>query len=284
MERDWLYQKYIIEELSVRQVAVEAGCSPPTIIRYMKRYNISRRTKSQALSGERNPMFGVFHSEETRKKMSSATCKIMGEAGRKEEWSRRFSGKGNPMYGRSHSEETKRKMSNREFSTNTRKKMSNSAQKRANRPEEKLRRSKIGKKWVGDKNPFYGKAHSEETRKKIKEDNTGRFRGENGANWQGGITDLNRAVRGMAEYKDWRFMVFQRDKYTCQGCGQIGRELHADHIKAFSILLKENDVLSVEDARACNILWDISNGRTLCVKCHRQTENYAGRVFQKVLV
>ena len=45
MDRDWLYQKYVVERLSARQVAEEAGCTFPTIIRYLEKNNISQHIK-----------------------------------------------------------------------------------------------------------------------------------------------------------------------------------------------------------------------------------------------
>ncbi len=44
-----------------------------------------------------------------------------------------------------------------------------SAIERNNRPESKQRMSEFGKTLVGEKNPFYGKHHSEETKKKIRQ-------------------------------------------------------------------------------------------------------------------
>ena len=70
----------------------------------------------------------------------------------------------------------------------------------------------------------------------------------------------HRAALGTAIYGRWRQAVYLRDNYTCQMCGQRGGELHADHILPFSQYPK---------------LWyETSNGRTLCVHCHRKTPTY----------
>ena len=76
-------------------------------------------------------------------------------------------------------------------------------------------------------------------------------------NWQGGLTKLNAKIRNSFEYEEWRKSVFERDNYTCQHCGQIGGYLHADHIKPFSLF---------PDLR-----FELSNGRTLCLDCHKKT-------------
>ena len=35
-------------------------------------------------------------------------------------------------------------------------------------------------------------------------------------------------------------------------------------------ILKENKIDTVEKAQKCSELWDLSNGRTLCVDCHKK--------------
>lgn len=62
--------------------------------------------------------------------------------------------------------------------------------------------------------------------------------------------------RGTADYKFWRTAVFERDKYTCQDCGVVGGELNAHHVKKFKDYPKDR--------------YDIKNGITLCVTCHRK--------------
>ncbi len=59
----WLYQKYIIEELSIYKIAKISNYHPQTIYRYLKNFNIPRRSIAEARKGKN-------HSEETRKKMS----------------------------------------------------------------------------------------------------------------------------------------------------------------------------------------------------------------------
>jgi hypothetical protein len=42
----------------------------------------------------------------------------------------------------------------------------------------------------------------------------------------------------------------------------------------FSEILKEYNVKTLDDAHKCKELWDINNGRTLCINCHKLTDTY----------
>ena len=57
-----------------------------------------------------------------------------------------------------------------------------------------------------------------------------------------------------------------------------GGKLNVHHIKPFALILKENQIDSVEKAKNCAELWNINNGQTLCEKCHKLTDNYLKRI------
>lgn len=78
--------------------------------------------------------------------------------------------------------------------------------------------------------------------------------------YKGGVSPINKIIRGSLEYKLWRESVFKRDNYTCVWCGKRGVELNADHIKPFAFYPE--------------LRFAIDNGRTLCVPCHKTTETY----------
>lgn len=127
-----------------------------------------------------------------------------------------------------------------------------------------------------------GKKLSIETIEKIKlaranQDPNSFRRGVSHPAWKGGLTKLRKLVQNLYLYKEWRKSVFKRDDYTCQMCGVKGAYIHADHIKPYSKIIKDNNITTVEEAKLCAELWDILNGRTLCVPCHKATDSYAGK-------
>src|SRR5699024_10573580 len=93
------------------------------------------------------------------------------------------------------------------------------------------------------------------------------YTGENNSNWNEVLSEEERNdLRRYPEYYKWRSDVYNRDKYTCQSCGNSeSGNLNAHHIENYS----ENI-----DRRT-----DVSNGITLCVDCHisfHKTYGYTG--------
>lgn len=108
--------------------------------------------------------------------------------------------------------------------------------------------------------------------------------GEKHWNWKGGVTSLSGRIRASIRYRQWREAIYTRDDFTCVMCGRRGGKLQADHIKQFARILQENKVTSLEEALACEVLWNLSNGRTLCFPCHKETETYLKNIKKKVCV
>jgi 5-methylcytosine-specific restriction endonuclease McrA len=88
------------------------------------------------------------------------------------------------------------------------------------------------------------------------------IRGANHPRWKGGIGRHGRDIeKSRFEYKEWRRKVFERDDYTCQKCSKKGEYLQADHIKEWTDYP--------------GLRYVVSNGQTLCLKCHRsKTSDY----------
>ncbi len=103
-----------------------------------------------------------------------------------------------------------------------------------------------------------GKRHTVETRTLISQRTRERTpKGPSCHSFKDGKFLERRGERFSIRYKQWRYDVFSRDRFACQGCGDAkGGNLHAHHIKSFS------DFPSLR--------YEISNGITLCERCHKR--------------
>lgn len=95
--------------------------------------------------------------------------------------------------------------------------------------------------------------------------------------WKGGITPLRVRISQLPQYIIWRKQIFERDNFTCQHCNQFGGELQVHHVKPLSKIIHEHHIKTVIDALNCSELWDLNNGLTLCLDCHKQTDTYLNR-------
>ena len=93
--------------------------------------------------------------------------------------------------------------------------------------------------------------------------------GEKSPCWKGGLTDKRKLARGKLETDMWRKQVFERDNYTCQFCGKHGGKLNAHHIVPVSI--------------DCSKIYDINNGITLCVVCHKRAHGI-GTIENRIFI
>jgi hypothetical protein len=171
--------------------------------------------------------------------------------------------------------------------------------KRENLHSEEYKKN-LSKKMKGEGNPFYGKKHTEKTKKKIslksKENyknnkqfialqfKKGQFAKENHPNWKGGITPLRTALYYSDKHKKWRESVFNRDNFICQDCGKKNCYLEAHHIKEFHKILKQNKIETIEQALKCKELWNINNGKTLCKDCHNKTKKGLPKKLPRCLI
>lgn len=174
--------------------------------------------------------------------------------------------------GRKHSEETKLKISLAKKGTKawnkgtkadeaTKKKLSDSHKgyKHTESQKEKIRLSLKGRPGI--------KGRKMSVEERIRRSNSAP-KGNKNHMWKGGITEKNHVIRTSLEYRIWRELIFNRDNFTCVLCNKHGGNLNADHIKPFSMFPE--------------LRFELSNGRTLCVPCHRQTDTYGSKIrFKK---
>lgn len=143
--------------------------------------------------------------------------------------------------------------------------------------EESKRKASLAN--TGKKRPWVkgwpkGKPHSKETREKLS--------GSNNPAWKGGKRIITLQIREMYEYREWRSDIYTRDGFTCQLCCVKGQTLNADHYpKTLASIIHEYSITNKDEARECSELWNINNGRTLCVPCHRETPTWGLKLNKK---
>lgn len=115
---------------------------------------------------------------------------------------------------------------------------------------------------------------------------------EHNPRWTGGHTHWRKSLYATLEYKQWREAVFKRDNYTCQICFKRGGNLEAHHNKRMIVIIKEF-IPNIKDFKGYEIknrlldykpLWDLSNGITLCLDCHKEEKRNDKKIiklFQK---
>lgn len=110
------------------------------------------------------------------------------------------------------------------------------------------------------RNPATGRKLSYSHRQALSESRIG-LTGEKSCNWKGGKSKGRSKFAGRYEYLMWRSLVLERDNYTCQSCLASGVTLSTHHIKPW--------------AKFPEFRYDLSNGVTLCLPCHRAADKVA---------
>lgn len=154
----------------------------------------------------------------------------------------------------------------------------NEAQDKAGLTEAQLAALSMGRR-PGTNNRT-GYKHSEKTKRKMADtrkqwckDNPDKVKaagkkiyGANNYNWKGGCARLNASIRRLAENRKWMDAVKGRDG-KCMVCGSAER-LEAHHIVPLAVLIGVHGITSRDQARECEALWGLSNGMTVCARCH----------------
>lgn len=132
---------------------------------------------------------------------------------------------------------------------------------------------------VGENNPMWGKSFSNES--KLSRNHIWKQRtGEKATNWKGGKTSLTFRIKSATQRRyNWFHRVLERDCCTCQQCGAT-TNLDVHHIRPLNSIIKEL-IIGLEgltDSEKFDWLIeqpeiineDLTNGITLCRKCHKQ--------------
>jgi len=192
---------------------------------------------------------------------------------------------------------------NRKHSAETKLKMRDKALGRVNSPETRKKISKnharawVGRKHTPESKAKIGSAHkgkkvTELTCKRLSQAalKSGHSKREGNPNWKGGITPFVFALRTSTKMKIFNFDVMRRDRFSCQECGDDkGGNLQVDHIIPFSYLINQLRIEAgiddlYEKALDFPPLWDVSNGRTLCIDCHKKTDTYGTKARNFIML
>lgn len=182
MDKEFLKNLYWKEELSTPKIGYKLGINQTTVLYWMKKFNIPRRSLSEGQTGTKNWNYGKSLPEEQKNKirtyMTGAKNPNFGKHPSEETLKKRsesLRGPKHPCYGKHPSEKTRIKMS----------------QSRMNKHPSEVTCRKITESRIGSKNP----------------------------NWRDGISfesytlEFNKVLK-----KEIR----NRDNYTCQICFRKG--------------------------------------------------------------
>ncbi len=128
-------------------------------------------------------------------------------------------------------------------------------------------------KWRKNNTVWVGRKHTEESKRKQSVAKQGkklalkhriaqsaRLQGIPVEEWKAFASSEADRLKASHEWREWREAVFTRDNWTCQQCGVRGGKLHPHHLKP-KITHRE-------------LIFDVNNGVTLCVECHKKTDSY----------
>lgn len=103
--------------------------------------------------------------------------------------------------------------------------------------------------------PVHNKQHSEATKEKISKAKLGSIPWNKTNDVKQRL--WKKRLKGTTAWREWRILIFKRDKHTCQECFVIGGYLEPHHI------------IPVRSDR--ENLFNTNNGITLCRPCHQKT-------------
>jgi hypothetical protein len=70
--KEWLYQKYWVENTNMNQIASMFGINPTTVFYYMKKHGIKTKGRGELFPGQHGANWGRKISDETKEKMRKA--------------------------------------------------------------------------------------------------------------------------------------------------------------------------------------------------------------------
>ena len=261
-----------------------------------KRYSEdAKRNISLSLRGEKHPNYGKHHSEETKRKISEAqigkeiseeTRKKLSEANKGRTYSEEYKQRMSEICkGRVVSEETKERireaLKDREFSEEHKNKISE-AMKEVWQNEE-YRESRSGENnpmyGCGEKNPMFGKTHTEEARRKISEAAKERMSNpENCPNYGKHLSDETKAKLSEAQLRYWtdekrkELSEVRKGKYVGENNPNYG-----NHKLAGAANPRARKVIRLSDCKIYDYIGQAAedngvNRETICIRCKKHQD------------
>jgi hypothetical protein len=90
-----------------------------------------------------------------------------------------------------------------------------------------------------------------------------KLKGERSHLYKSSLSEADRLVgRNIPEVREWRRLVYERDDYACQVCGERGRKIQAHHLHPWAVRPE--------------LRFDLSNGVTVCRVHHKQFHDSMG--------
>jgi hypothetical protein len=75
----------------------------------------------------------------------------------------------------------------------------------------------------------------------------------------------------------------------CVNCYDICSDINVHHVEAFIKILVKFSIKNTLDAIKCSRLWDVNNGITLCLECHKKfhkskknNNNYNNKIMENI--
>lgn len=249
-DKSWLYNKYYNEKLSLLEISKICNVTPMSIKNWMVKFNIPRRSISEANTGNKNGSFKGGIIEDYRWVKQCCNTKLsQRDIAKKAGTSHRTV----VRWLRIHGLET-----------------------------QKIPKHNVGKdhpNWSGKSICKCGNkknTKSKRCRLCFVKDNSG----PNNCNWKG-VADIMVTVRGRI-MSSWRIAVFEKDNYACQKCGDNkGGNLNAHHkvrlsdivnnlISGLDLSTPELRYIAINIVCSNELVTSIENGQTLCEVCHRK--------------
>jgi 5-methylcytosine-specific restriction endonuclease McrA len=238
LTKEFLYQRYIVDNQTIQEISKETGCTRPTIKGRLRRFGI-RKHKLRLGNEQYDSKEWLYDQYIVQRKGYTVIATELDVSyttildrilffG----WERRGHGeidKGAPRRGKTHSEQSIQKIKNS--------RMKNRITFNCHNCQGEI------EKVVSS----YNKSHKSFCSNTCYKDYLKKHRV---------VTEV---ITDSAEYKEWRKKVYIRDAYKCQmpGCSSNSKQIAAHHIYPKRLYPEKR--------------FEVSNGITLCKKCHEKT-------------